>query len=66
MLADYQGPVDEGFMTRAQCYRELDALEVFDHSLIYDWPEWRARARRMLGARAARASRTLARAMESK
>ncbi|TAJ20430.1 MAG: aminoglycoside phosphotransferase family protein [Dehalococcoidia bacterium] len=57
VLREYLGAVDEGFMVRAECYREFDALEGLDLALRRDWPDWLARSRRALGLRAAAAAR---------
>jgi aminoglycoside phosphotransferase (APT) family kinase protein len=57
MLSAYRGRVDDGFLARAQCYREFDALEALDTAVRREWPEWVGWARRSLGARAAAANR---------
>ncbi len=54
----YGGPVDADFMVRAQCYRDLDALQVVDTAVRRDLPEWLAWGRRHLSARAAAATRS--------
>lgn len=60
VLHQYGGPVDADFMVRAQCYRDLDALQVFDTAVNRGLPEWLAWARRHLAARAAAATRRAA------
>lgn len=57
VLGQYRGPVDEGFMARAQCYRDFDALEAIDTSIRRGWSEWLPWAHRDLAARAAAATR---------
>ena len=57
VLREYRGRVDDGFLVRAQCYREFDALEALDTAVRREWPEWVGWARRSLGARAAAAAR---------
>lgn len=57
VLRQYSGEVDEGFMVRAQCYREFDALEGVDTAIHRGWSEWLPRARRDLAARAAATTR---------
>lgn len=57
VLRDYGGVVDEGFMTRAQYYWDFDPLEGVDLAMRRGWPDWVARSRRALGARAAAATR---------
>lgn len=57
VLQQYRGSVDEGFLVRAQCYRDFDALEAVDTSIRRGWSEWLPRARRDLAARAAAATR---------
>ena len=58
VLRRYGGPVDADFMVRAQCYRDLDALQVVDTAVSRDLPEWLAWGRRHLAARAAAATRS--------
>lgn len=57
VLRQYRGPVDEGFMVRAQCYCDLDPLEGLDISVRRGWPEWLPSTQRMLAARAGAATR---------
>lgn len=57
VLRAYRGRVDEGFMARAQCYRDFDALESLDTAIRRGWPEWLGRSRRALAARATGATR---------
>ncbi len=57
VLQQYRGPVDEGFMVRAQCYCDLDPIEGLDISVRRGWPEWLPIIRRMLAARAGAATR---------
>lgn len=57
VLRLYRGPVDEGFMARAQCYCALDPLEGLDISIRRGWPEWPPIVRRSLAARAGAATR---------
>ena len=60
VLRQYGGRVDADFMVRAQCYRDLDALQVFDTAMNRGLPDWLAPARRHLAARAAAATRRAA------
>ncbi len=62
VLARYRGPVDEGFMERAQCYRDLEALTVIDSAAERGWDAWLPWARRDLARRAGAATRRLNRA----
>lgn len=57
VLREYRGAVDKGFMARAQCYWDFDPLEGLDIALRREWPEWLARSRRALSARAGAATR---------
>lgn len=57
VLRQYRCTVDEGFMVRAQCYRDFDALESIDIAVRRGWMEWLPRARRDLAARAAASTR---------
>lgn len=61
VLRQYRGPVDADLMVRAQCYRDLDALQVFDTAVTRGLPEWLVFARRHLASRAAAATRRAAR-----
>ncbi|MDO9446190.1 MAG: aminoglycoside phosphotransferase family protein [Dehalococcoidia bacterium] len=60
VLQQYGGPADAELMVRAQCYRDLDALQVFDTAMNRGLPEWLGWARRHLGVRAAAATRRAA------
>lgn len=60
VLQRYGGPVDADFMLRAQCYRDLDALQVFATAVSRGLPEWLTWSRRHLAARAAAATRRAA------
>ncbi len=57
VLRGYRGRVDDGFLVRAQCYRDFDGLEALDTAVRREWPEWVGRARHYLGARAGAATR---------
>lgn len=60
VLRQYGGPVDADFMVRAQCYRELDWLQVVDTAARRGLPDCLTSARRHLAARAAAATRRAA------
>lgn len=57
VLSTYRGRLDDGFLVRAQCYRDFDGLEALDTAIRREWPEWVEWSRRSLGARAAAATR---------
>lgn len=54
VIDGYRHPVDAGFLERAECYRELDALESFAVATERGMDDWVTRSRRILAARARR------------